>query len=274
MVIHEAAKLLTNSDTPLIDARALLSHVIGSDSRMLFRPLTKSEQAEFSRCIERRKNGEPVAYITGEKEFMALSFKVNPHVLIPRPDTETVVEYILEKFRGKQPRILDLCCGSGCIGISLCKYLPLSGCVLADISSEALGVARENARRHNVTDCCTFIELDALKDVFPTGFDIIVSNPPYIPTETANKLEVAKTEPIIALDGGSDGLSFYSAITPKAYAALNRGGTLVYEIGYDQRESVAQLLEKNGFSDIVAKKDYGDNYRLVAGEKNDYSIGL
>lgn len=268
MVIHEAAKQLTNSETPLLDARVLLSYAVGMDSRQLFRPLMEEEKALFDSYIFRRKNGEPVAYIVGEKEFMGLNFKLNKDTLIPRPDTETIVEYLIEKFKGSAPIILDLCCGSGCIGISLCKYIDGASAVLADISQGALLAAKENAELHMLNSRCSVIPINVLKEDFPTGFDIIVSNPPYIPSNVVDGLEVAKSEPRLALDGGISGLIFYEAITPKAYASLNSGGVLAFEIGYDQADSVSEILEKNGFINIVTRKDYGGNFRLVSGEKN------
>lgn len=268
MVIQRAAKRLTNSETPLLDARVLLSYATGvKDAALLFRPLTAAEEERFEQLLRRREAGEPVAYIVGEKEFMGLSFRLNRDTLIPRPDTEAVVEYLLEKYKGSSPEILDLCCGSGCIGISLGAYLSGARVTLCDIAAGALSAAEENAALHGLAGRCKVRYLNVLSDEIAGEYDIIVSNPPYIPTETVKTLEVAKAEPALALDGGSSGLDFYRAITPKAFHALKSGGTLAYEIGFDQKEAVEGLLTEAGFSGIISKKDYGGNWRLVAGVK-------
>ena len=273
MVSHaaKAAKLLTNSETPLLDARVLLSFVTKTDAALLFRELTEGEERLFNELVSRRAAGEPVAYIVGEKEFMGLSFSLNKDTLIPRPDTETVVEFLLEKYKGRTPEILDLCCGSGCIGISLCRFLPGAKAVLADIADGALKASEENAGRHGLSDRVTVKRLDVLTEEFGGGYDIIVSNPPYIPSAVTDTLEVTKTEPRLALDGGESGLDFYRAITPKAMRALKSGGTLAYEIGYDQSESVSSILRENGFVNVLVRKDYGGNFRLAAGEKGETS---
>lgn len=271
MVIQNAAKLLTNSETPLLDARVLLSYVIKSDAAMLFRPLTPQEEEQYESLIRRRADGESVAYIVGEKEFMGKTFRINKSCLIPRPDTETVVEYLIEKFRREKVRILDLCCGSGNIGLSLCMFIEGAYVTLADISQGALDAAEENIRLHHLEERTDLKRIDALSDPLGDGYDIIVSNPPYISSALVDSLEVSETEPRLALDGGSDGLDFYRAITPKAYASLNKGGTLAYEIGFDQGERVKRILEENGFKNVLIKKDYGGNDRLAAGEKDDYA---
>lgn len=265
--LREAAKRLKRSDTPLLDARVLLSHVLGRDAAFVFRPLTPDEEARFDALLARREAGEPVAYIVGEKEFMGLPFLLNKATLIPRPDTETLVEYLIEAYKGQSPRALDLCCGSGCIGISLCRYLPGATVVLADVSPEALDAASENLSLHSLGGMAEVKRLDVFSDGFGEGYDIVVSNPPYIPSAEAAALDVARCEPILALDGGETGLDFYRAITPKAFAALKSGGRLVYETGYDQSGAVAAILTENGFTDIVIKKDYGGNCRMAAGLK-------
>ncbi len=265
--LREAAKRLNCSDTPLLDARVLLSHVLGRDAALVFRELTSDEEARFNALLARREAGEPVAYIVGEKEFMGLRFRLNKSTLIPRPDTETLVEYLLDVCRGQSPRVLDLCCGSGCIGISLCHYLTGAKAVLADISPEALSAAAENIRLNALKGRAELRRLDVFTDDFGNGYDVIVSNPPYIPTDEAKALDVARFEPILALDGGKTGLNFYHAITPKAYRSLNSGGRLVFEIGYEQSEAVSAVLAENGFEDIIIKKDFGGNCRMAAGTK-------
>lgn len=267
MVIREAAKQLASSETPLLDARVLLSYVTKTDARTLFRELTPDEKARFDELIRRRAAGEPVAYIVGEKEFMGYTFRLNRDCLIPRPDTETVVEHIIEHNTLPSPKILDLCCGSGCIGLSLALFIKGARVTLCDISEGALEMTRENSKLHSLDDRTEAVRLDVLSDPLPEGFDIIVSNPPYIPSAVTDGLEVARTEPRLALDGGTDGLDFYRAITPKAFSALAHGGLLAYEIGFDQGESVSAILAENGFKNIIVKKDYGGNPRLVCGEK-------
>ncbi len=266
-VLRRAAERLTNSETPLLDARVLLSYVVKCDSRTLFRELTEEEEARFDALVGRRAAGEPVAYITGEKEFMGRRFLLNRDCLIPRPDTETVVEDLIETNKLPEPRILDLCCGSGCIGLSLAFFIKGSRVSLCDISEGALDMARKNAGLHGLEKRTEIFRLDVISEPFPKGFDIIVSNPPYIPTAVADGLEVTKTEPRLALDGGEDGLDFYRAITPKAFAALNSGGVLAFETGYDQGRAVSAILRNSGFINVTVKKDYGGNDRLVRGEK-------
>ncbi len=267
MVISDATRRLTNSETPLLDARVLLSYATGERPEALRRPLTGEEERRFESYIARRAVGEPVAYIVGEKEFMGYTFRLNNHCLIPRPDTETVVEHIIESNKIPSPAILDLCCGSGCIGLSLALFINGARVTLCDVDAGAIDMTRENAALHGLADRTDIFRLDVLTESLPEGFDIIVCNPPYIPSELTDTLEVAKTEPRLALDGGGDGLDFYRVITPKAYASLAPGGTLVYEIGWDQGEAVPALLKAAGFVNITVKKDYGGNDRVVRGEK-------
>lgn len=254
------------SETPLQDARALLSYAVGSDPLLLWRGLTAEEEAKMAAFVEKRKKGIPVSYIVGEKEFMGLTFSVNEHTLIPRPDTEIIVEALIDIYKNKAPKILDLCCGSGCIGISLARFLPEAIVTMVDLSDGALSVANENILRHNLSDRVTAFHTDVLKDEICGTYDLIVSNPPYIASETVKTLEVSKHEPVLALDGGSDGLIFYRAIIPKAYSALTPGGVLAFEIGYDQGKSVPSLMREY-FSDVSLKKDYGGNDRMVWGIK-------
>lgn len=267
MVIREAAWRLVNSETPMLDARVLLSYVTGEDSLTLFRDLTPDESRRFEELVSRRAAGEPVAYIVGEKEFMGYGFRLNRDCLIPRPDTETLVENIIETNKNPTPSILDLCCGSGCIGLSLGLFIKGARVTLCDVAPGALEMTAENARIHGLEGRTEVLTLDVLKEDLPRGFDIIVCNPPYIPSAVADGLKVTETEPRLALDGGEDGLKFYRAVTPKAYSALNVGGVLAYEIGYDQGEAVTALLLEAGFKNVGVKKDYGGNPRLVRGEK-------
>ena len=215
--------------------------------------LDPADEKRYFAAVGRRAERIPLQYITGEQEFMGLPMKVTPDVLIPRQDTETAVQECLRRLGGEE-RVLDLCTGSGCILISLLHACPgLSG-VGADISGAALQVARENARRNGVS--AQFVEGDLFEPV-EGQFDLIVSNPPYIPTGELGGLEaeVRDHEPVLALDGSSDGLLFYRRITAEAPRYLRRGGFLVYEIGWDQGEAVKDILEQAGFGEVTIVRD-------------------
>lgn len=259
-------KLLSGfSESPLQDARALLAYVIQGDPLLTWRELTNEEEAKMLECIEKRKKGMPIAYITGEKEFMGLSFYVNESTLIPRPDTETIVETLIEENPFENPIITDLCCGTGCIGISLAYYIKNSTVIMWDISPGAIEAAQKNILRHNLSGRVCVKMGNVLTDNYPKS-DIIVSNPPYIADKVADSLEVSRFEPHLALKGGEDGLDFYKAMIPKAFQSLNNGGILAFEIGYDQGDAVKKLMEEY-FSHVKIKKDYADNDRMVYGIK-------
>jgi len=218
----------------------------------------------FSALCEKRRAGCPTAYLVGHKEFFSLSFLVTPATLIPRPDTETLVEWAIKKAAGK--RVLDLCCGTGCIGITTAVCAAVASLCLADISADALAVAEKNAAAHRVQ--ASFVNLDILKEEIAGEFDLILSNPPYIETDVIPTLEkdVREFEPHLALDGGSDGLSFYPVIIQKAAAALSPSGWLGLEIGYTQSEAVSRMME-GAFTDISILSDLGGNPRAVVGRK-------
>lgn len=259
-------KLLSGfSDTPLQDARALLSFVLQSDPLLTWRELTAEEEEKMLKCIEERKKGTPIAYITGEKEFMGLAFHVSEHTLIPRPDTETIVETLMEINPFSSPVITDLCTGTGCIGISLAHYIKNARVTMWDISPQAVEIAQKNIFRHNLSDRALAKKGNVLNDDYPAS-DIIVSNPPYIADSVADTLEVSRFEPHLALKGGEDGLRFYRTMIPKAYKALNMGGILAFEIGYDQGLAVKELMDEY-FQNVEIKKDYADNDRMVYGYK-------
>ncbi len=260
-------KLLSGySESPLQDARALLNYVLdGADPLLIWRELDEKEEEKMLMCIAERKKGTPIAYITGEKEFMGLTFHVNENTLIPRPDTETIVETLIEENPFEKPVISDLCCGTGCIGISLAHYIKEATVTMWDISSGALEIAQKNILRHNLSDRVVAVRGNVLEDCYPKS-DIIVSNPPYIANSVADNLEVSKYEPQLALKGGEDGLDFYKAMIPKAYDALYPGGILAFEIGYDQGDVVKKLMEEY-FTNVKIKKDLADNDRMVYGYK-------
>lgn len=216
--------------------------------------------------INRRTKGEPLQYILGTQEFMGLEFKVTPDVLIPRADTEVLVEYILSKYPGKGILALDIGTGSGCIAISIAHFNKNAYLKALDISPKAIEIAEYNAKKNNVASRISFINTDIFK-FSPSGrFDLIVSNPPYIESDIIPTLDsvVKDYEPSTALDGGADGLDFYRYIISVSPKMLNDGGMLAFEIGYDQAKSVSELMQKD-FCNIEILKDYGGNDRVVAG---------
>lgn len=249
-----------------IDAMYLLEHVF-SIKRMDFlmnpkREVSEQEKECYLQEISCRASHVPLQHIIGSQEFMGFDFIVNEHVLIPRQDTEVLVEEVAKIANGKQ--VLDVCTGSGCIILSLCKMCQLTKAVGLDLSTEALQVARENGKR---LECdVTFLESDLFDKV--TGkYDIIVSNPPYIETKVIEGLmeEVREHEPYMALDGGVDGLDFYRSIVEKSVEYLNDGGYLCFEIGYNQGEAVVSLMEKKGFTNCRIVKDLAGLDRVVMG---------
>lgn len=213
-------------------------------------------------ALERYTQGEPLAYLLGEQAFWRYTFKVTPDVLIPRPDTERVVECALANlpYGG---RFADLCTGSGCIAISLCGERSDLGGVMVDLSPAALRIAEENARTVGVADRLSAICADVLTDnPLDERFDLIVSNPPYIPTADIAAYPSLSFEPQMALDGGADGLRFYRALIGRYSSFLKENGAFVFEIGYDQREAILALAETAGFACTVTK-DYGSNDRVA-----------
>ncbi|GLC83104.1 peptide chain release factor N(5)-glutamine methyltransferase [Lacrimispora brassicae] len=226
--------------------------------------------SEYRSMIEKRSHRIPLQQITGSREFMGLEFLVNEHVLIPRQDTETLVELVLKDYKGKKPEILDMCTGSGCIAVSLAKLGGFDRVTAADISREALKVAERNAGKHLGEGRITLVESDlfeAFKD--QKTFDVIVSNPPYIPTKIIEGLqpEVRDHEPMLALDGKEDGLYFYRKLALESRSHMSLGGAVYFEIGYDQGESVSGLLKDAGFGEIRVVKDGAGLDRVVCSRK-------
>lgn len=221
--------------------------------------------------LQRRLAGEPIAYIVGEWEFYGLTLTVNPDVLIPRPDTELLVERGILAVRDlPQARVLDLCTGSGCVGLALAYNSPQAQVVLADWSKKALEVARQNLLRCQLTDQVALVQANALEDPARElgDFDLILCNPPYIPRRVVEEeldLSVRGYEPHMALDGGEDGLDFYRAITLHWKWALRSGGKLAFEIGYDQSQAVEQLMRERGFVQVRSFRDPGGHWRVVEG---------
>lgn len=262
-------------ENPSYDADMLMMKALGDISRMdlfmyMAEPIEDEEEEEFFEMIKRRGEHYPLQYILGKSGFYGLEFEVDERVLIPRADTESLVEAVLEKVKsGEVKSFIDIGTGSGAIAVSLVKNGAESA-VAFDVSCGALEVAKKNADKNGVGERISFVHGDILNDDVSFGeFDAVVSNPPYIRTEVIPTLmeEVKDHEPMNALDGGGDGLIFYREITRKAAESLKEGGWLFYEIGYDQGEEVGSLLKENGFECVEVRKDLAGNERVVMGRK-------
>ena len=249
------------------DAWLLLTFVCKIDHTFYYvhmdEEMSVEQLAEYENILNKRAEHVPLQYITGEQEFMGIPFKVNEAVLIPRQDTETLVEEALKIVRPGMT-VLDMCTGSGCILISIVKNVVDVEGFGYDISKQAINVAKENAKLNNVS--VTFERSDLFENVNET-FDVIVSNPPYIPTDVIGGLmpEVAVYEPIQALDGKEDGLYFYQKIVATASNYLNPEGKLLFEIGHDQGEAVSSMMKEAGYKDVRVVKDLAGNDRVVIG---------
>lgn len=267
-----------NIESPKLKARMLMQFILNKPRQYIIvndmQELSKGLEQEYFEGIDKLKCNIPIEHITHQKEFMKLNFFVNENVLIPRQDTEILVEEVIQiakKTNGK--KILDLCTGSGAIAISLAKYIEKSEITAIDISPEAIKIARKNAIMNNVENQIKFIESNLFENVKKEKYDIIVSNPPYIKKSEIPILEKqVQKEPVIALDGGIDGLDFYRKIVRQSYEYLKYKGYLCLEIGYDQKDDVVELL-KNGemYSNVYFKKDLYGNDRIVVGTFGDGS---
>ena len=250
-----------------LDARLLLEYICHTDRNALLAhgdSVRNDLEEQFYRTvIERRAQRIPLQHITGEQEFMGLTFKVNEHVLIPRQDTEILVEEAM-RYLSDGMRILDICTGSGCILLSLLKYSNECDGMGVDISEDALAVAGENAGRLGIQ--ADFRQSDLLEKV-EGRFDMIVSNPPYIETAVIETLmpEVREHEPMIALDGKADGLYFYRKIIEQCPTYMTRGARLFFEIGYNQGDAVKELMIQRGFTEVEVIQDYAKLDRVVTG---------
>lgn len=251
-----------------LDARLLLEFICHTDRNALYahgdQEIEDEKMQDFLQLIEKRAVHIPLQHLTGEQNFMGLDFLINEHVLIPRQDTEILVEEIMRDLHDGI-RILDMCTGSGCILLSLLHYSNDCSGVGVDVSEDALAVARQNADRLAEKQA-VFIQSDLFEKV-EGSFDLIVSNPPYIRSQEIAGLmpEVREHEPHLALDGKDDGLHFYREIIKGAMPHLKRGGQLFFEIGYDQGEAVQALLAANGYTEIAVVKDYAGLDRVVYG---------
>lgn len=246
------------------DARFLVSDFLKGDlSLVIIMPGKEVDIRELEEMLDRRIGGVPCQYVTKNVQFMSLDFEVSPDVLIPRQDTELLVETIM-KTGPKSPEILDICTGSGCIAISLSKYINCKTVRACDISEKALEIARKNADKNGVE--AEFYKDDILaSEKYDFKYDIVVSNPPYIETQVVSNLDsvVKDYEPRIALDGGEDGLTFYRKIAHYAAKVLKKDGLLALEIGYNQAESVREILLDNGYENITLLQDLSGNDRVL-----------
>ena len=241
----------------LQDAEFLLMHVLGKDRAWMLAywkdEIGTDASIPYHSAIERRRSGEPIQYITGEAEFFGLPFRVTRAVLIPRPETEHVVEKVIELAAGMaRPQIVDVGTGSGAIAVSVAAKIPSAAIAAIDISAAALDLARENAKRNGVTDRIRFLDGNLLAPVSEEKFDFVVSNPPYVPEtdRTSLSVEVREYEPGLALFAGADGLAVYRRLIPAAYDALVPSGWIVLEIGYGQQEAIRSLLAESKFMEI------------------------
>lgn len=256
-----------NIETPIIIARRLMCFFLNKDKIYLIlhaeEQVSKEKEKEFLEAVNKLVNNIPIQYIIKKQAFMKMEFYVDENVLIPRADTEIVVGEAINIINDyKLQNVLDMCTGSGAIAISIAKYTSANNIVASDISKKSLKVASKNAIKNEVQNRVQFINSNMFKEI-NNKYDLIISNPPYIRNQDIEKLdENVKNEPLIALDGGEDGLSFYKIIEKEAYKHLNENGYLVLEIGYDQKDEVTDILSKN-YTDIICKKDLSGNDRAI-----------
>ncbi len=265
-----------NIDKPRLDAEVLLADLLQMERINLYvnfeYPLTDKEIASFRKRVIKRAKKHPVAYITGSKEFMSLDFDIDKNVLVPRPETESLVEEVLsycQKEDINDPNIVDVGTGSGVIMVSLGHYLPQARIIGIDITGAILNVARDNIKKHNLEDRLKAIKGDLLNPLIKrakNNVDIVVANPPYISSEEMGNLsEEVKKEPAVALAGGKNGLEIYKKLIPQSKKVLVPGGLLALEIGYNQADDISKILAD--WSNIIIKKDYADHDRIVMAQK-------
>ena len=261
-----------------LEARELVCFAAGKNREQFLRDMSlyasDEVEAKVAELMNRRLEGEPVAYLIGEWEFYGLPLDISRDVLIPRADTEVLAEQAILAARaaGEGARVLDLCAGSGCVGLAVAANAPNCRAVLADVSEEALKICRQNIRRNDLNARVTCVQADARQAPSSVlwDFDVIASNPPYIPTGDIDGLDssVRDYEPHLALDGGDDGLDFYRDIAEKWRTALRLGGVLLFEVGIGQAADVEQILARCGYEDIETFQDTGGIWRVVKGTAN------
>lgn len=260
------------SDTPRLDAEILLAHARGCQRIQLYtqfdEPLADAVRAQMRDLVQRRAKAEPVAYLVGQREFFSLRFKVTRNVLIPRPDTETLVMEVLDGVKGiETPQVLDLCTGSGCVAVAVAKNCKSATVCATDISPAAIAIARENAQQHQVQDRLDLIESDLFASIgAERQFDVIASNPPYIPSAEIDQLdaEVAQHEPRLALDGGPDGLNVLRKIIEAAPKYASKNGLLLLEFTPEQADALEAIAKAHGaYSEVSIRKDLAQRPRVL-----------
>lgn len=271
-LLREGKKVLekNNIEEASIISRSLLQYVLKIDRNKLV--INKDEEVENNKkneyigYIKEVAAGKPVQYITNKQEFMGLSFFVDENVLIPQPDTEILVEEAIKYANQikENVEILDMCTGSGCIGVALAKHVKNAKVTLVDISTKALEVAKKNAKENEVKEKVNFIQSDMFENI-KSKFDVIVSNPPYIKTKVINELDLqVQNEPHLALDGGENGLKFYEILINEAPKYLKENGKIFLEIGYDQKKEVEKLARNSKlYKEIETVKDLANNDRVI-----------
>lgn len=276
-VLLSTTQKLKNSDieSPAFESGVIICHVLKKDKGFLYThpeyEISNSNITIIEELVKRRCERVPLQYLLGSQEFMSLDFKVNSNVLIPRHDTEVLVETLIDKLNnksGNEVKILDIGTGSGCIAISLAKYIKAAKVTAIDISEEALNTAKENAVLNSVSERVEFVHSNLFEKLtLENKFDCIVSNPPYIPTKDIYELqpEVRLFEPFGALDGGNDGYYFYKAIIKKSPQFLKKNAVLAFEVGIGQARTIAQLMQED-FEEVQIIKDLGDIERVVIGQ--------
>ena len=277
----EARRMLSqfeDKQTASLLARNLLCHVTGKNQQQLIADMenyaSEAVCEEMNHCVERITSGEPLAYVLGEWDFYGMTLQVSPSVLIPRDDTCAVTDLAIKKalFLDQSPRILDLCTGSGCIGLAIAHRVKDARVTLADISKDALALAKKNMTLQKLSGRVSCVQVNALEKpaAFLGKFDLIVSNPPYITTQEMQELphSVSAFEPHLALFGGDDGLDFYRAITKNYASALKPGGYLCFEFGMGQGDGVCRILEENQYTILERTRDYNDIERAVIARLN------
>ncbi len=261
------------ASAPRLDAEILLSHCLKVDRLYLYlnleRPLSPDERSKFRNLVRRRAAREPVALITGKKEFWSISFRIKPGVLIPRPETEILVEAVLQEINDSPaPRVLEIGAGSGAVSVAVAKDNPRAEVIATDIDPAVIETALFNAREAGVGASVQFVAMDLFDAIRGgVGFDVICSNPPYIPTEIIPTLEpeVRDFEPLRALDGGPDGLDVIRRLATDAVDFLNRPGALALEFGDGQEEDARNILASSGFREIRIFRDLAGKARVIKG---------
>lgn len=259
-----------------LEAREIICFATGKTREQFLRDkgfyVGAESEKKIDALVQRRLKGEPVAYLIGEWEFYGLPLDISREVLVPRTDTELLAERAIELARQapeQPPKVLDLCCGSGCIGIAVAVHVPEAKVTLCDISEDALRISRQNVRRNQVGSRVITVAADA-KERPPSvlwEYDVIACNPPYIPTQQLQELEdgVRLYEPFLALDGGQDGLDFYRSVSKRWKGNLKKGGHLLFEVGYTQAGEVEMILMENGYTIGDTLRDTGGHFRVVHG---------